>query len=72
MTVTGGAHAAAVDRDESRETLAERLALVLVAEVTFAALVDLVTGAPPAFVTTVAFGVALAVGLGWGSLTRAR
>jgi hypothetical protein len=61
-----------VDRDEPRETLAERLALVIMAEATFAALVDLVTGAPPAFVTTVVFGVALAVGLGWGSFRRAR
>ena len=60
-----------MDRDETRDALGERLALVIVAEVTFAALVDLVTGAPPAFVTTVAFGVALAVGLGWRSLKRA-
>jgi hypothetical protein len=43
----------------------ERLALVVAAEVAFAVLVDIATGAPPAFVTTVAFGIVLAIGLGW-------
>jgi hypothetical protein len=38
---------------------------VVVAEILFAVLVDLVTGTPPAFVTTVAFGMALALGLRW-------
>jgi hypothetical protein len=45
--------------------LGERLALVVGAEVVFAVLIDLLTGTPPAFVTTVAFGAALALGLGW-------
>jgi hypothetical protein len=48
-----------------RHALGERLALVVGAEVVFAVLIDLLTGTPPAFVTTVAFGAALALGLGW-------
>jgi hypothetical protein len=39
--------------------------LVVGAESTFALLVDLITGDPPAFVTTVAFGAMLALGLSW-------
>jgi hypothetical protein len=55
-----------VDRRElTQDTPAGRLTLVVVAEMLFAVLVDLVTGTPPAFVTTVAFGMALAVGLSW-------
>jgi len=42
-------------------SLPATLALVLGAECTFATLVRLVTGAPPAFLTTVAFGLVLAV-----------
>jgi hypothetical protein len=59
-------HGGPVEQDQhSRDGPGERLALVVVAEVAFAVLVDFVMGTPPAFVTTVAFGVALAVGLGW-------
>jgi hypothetical protein len=55
-----------VDRDQhSRDALGERLALVVGAEITFALLVDLITGNPPAFVTTVAYGAILALGLSW-------
>jgi hypothetical protein len=53
-----------VDQDHDlRDALGERLALVVGAEVTFAMLVDFVTGSPPALVTTVAFGAILALGL---------
>lgn len=54
--------------DRDRRTpgdLGGRLALVVGAEIVFATLVDLVTGTPPAFIATVAFGMALAIGLGW-------
>jgi hypothetical protein len=65
-TVIGRAHARPVHRaQQAVDGLAARLALVVGAEVAFAVLVDLVTGAPPAFVTIVAFGIALAIGLGW-------
>jgi hypothetical protein len=65
-TVTGRIHGVLVDRvQQTVDDLGERLALVVGAEVAFALLVDLVTGAPPAFVTTVVFGIALAIGLGW-------
>lgn len=59
-------HGMLVGRDrQTRSDLKERLAMVVGAEVAFALLVDYVTGAPPAFVTTVVFGIALAIGLGW-------
>jgi hypothetical protein len=55
-----------VDRDQHlRDALGERLVLVVGAEVTFAMLVDFVTGNPPALVATVAFGAVLALGLSW-------
>lgn len=55
-----------MDREQhTRDALGERLALVVGAEAAFALLVDLVTGDPPAFVTTVAFGAMLALGLNW-------
>jgi hypothetical protein len=43
------------------ETIATRLALVVGAQCTFAMLVRLVTGAPPAFVVTIGFGMFLAL-----------
>jgi hypothetical protein len=59
-------HGGPVEQDQpTRDAWGERLALVVAAEILFAVLVDLVTGAPPAFVTTVVFGMMLALGLGW-------
>lgn len=48
-----------------RDDIGERLVLVAGAEIAFAVLVDLVTGTPPAFATTLVFGLALAIGLAW-------
>jgi hypothetical protein len=50
---------------QTRGDLGERLVLVAAAEITFALLVDVVTGTPPAFATTLVFGFALAIGLAW-------
>lgn len=65
-TLTDQAHGGVVDgAQDTVDGLGERLVLVVGAEVAYAVLVDLVTRAPPAFATTVAFGIALAIGLGW-------
>ena len=50
---------------ESMGSFAEFLLLVLSAEILFAVLVRLVLGTPPAGATTVAFGLFMAVGLGF-------
>jgi hypothetical protein len=65
-TLIDRAHVGLVDGTQpTADGFGERLALVVAAEIAFAVLVALVRGAPPAFVTTVAFGIALAIGLGW-------
>ena len=59
-------HGGLVEEDQhTRDAHGERLALVVGAEVTFVLLVDLVTGGPPAFVTTVVLAAMLALGLSW-------
>jgi hypothetical protein len=59
-------HGGPVEQDQrTRDALVERLFLVVGAEVTYALMVDLVTGSPPALATTIVFGAMLALGLSW-------